>query len=50
MASYWFHFLHGEKIEVFYNSVTNKLDIELKGYLTEKEHLKAIDVISDDNK
>jgi hypothetical protein len=39
----YFHFLHGEKIEIFYNSKTKKIEIKLNGYLSEKEYLKTID-------
>lgn len=37
IASLWFHFLHGEKIEILYNEKTKKLDLNLIGYLTKKE-------------
>lgn len=39
----WFHFLHGEKIEIFYNKKTKKLEIKLNGYLSEKEFKKTIE-------
>ena len=39
----WFHFLHGEKIELFYNEKTKKLDLKLNGYLTEEEFKETID-------
>lgn len=42
LSSTWFHFLHGEKIEIFYDSTIHKLNIKLNGYLTEKEYLKTI--------
>lgn len=42
IASIWFHFLHGEKIEIFYNEKAKKLDLNLIGYLTEKEYKKTI--------
>ncbi|MCU0440068.1 MAG: hypothetical protein MUC49_19445 [Raineya sp.] len=38
LASTWFHFLHGEKIEVFYSSKHHKLKIKLKGYLQKHEY------------
>ena len=43
IALTYFHFLHGEKIEIFYNSKTKNLEIKLNGYLSEKEYLKTID-------
>ncbi|MWB96070.1 hypothetical protein GON26_17020 [Flavobacterium sp. GA093] len=43
IASIWFHFLHGEKIELFYNEKTKKIELNLIGYLTEKEFKKTIE-------
>ena len=43
IASTWFHFLHGEKIEIFYNSVIESLEIFLDGYLSESEYKKLIE-------
>ena len=43
IASTRFHFLHGEKIEIFYNKKSKDLNIRLNGYLTEKEFKKTID-------
>ncbi|KUJ62808.1 hypothetical protein AR687_05260 [Flavobacteriaceae bacterium CRH] len=43
LASTWFHFLHGEKIEVFYNPVLKKMDLKLKGYLSKKEYSKIME-------
>ena len=43
IASIWFHFLHGEKIEIFYNQKNKNLDIKQNGYLTEKEFEKTIE-------
>jgi hypothetical protein len=34
----WFHFLHGEKIELDYNDKTKVTNIRLVGYMTEKEY------------
>lgn len=42
LASNWYHFLHGEKIEAIYNPDLKKIDLKLKGYLSEKEYLKII--------
>ncbi len=39
----YFHFLHGEKIEIFYNSKTKNIEIKLNGYLSEKDYQKTID-------
>lgn len=41
IALIWFHFLHGEKVEIFYNEKTKKLDLNLIGYLTEEEFKKV---------
>ena len=35
IASTYYHFLHGEKVEIFYNVKTKKLETKLNGYLTE---------------
>ena len=43
IASTWFHFLHGEKIEIIYNKKTKTLDLKQNGYLTEKEFKKTIE-------
>lgn len=42
LASNWFHFLHGEKIEVIYNPDLKKIDLKLIGYLTDKEYLEIM--------
>lgn len=42
LDSKWFHFLHGEKIEIILNPLSNKMDVKLKGYLTDKEYLQFI--------
>jgi hypothetical protein len=42
LDSKWFHFLHGEKIEVIYNPDLKKFDLKLKGYLTDKEYLEIM--------
>lgn len=42
LASNWYHFLHGEKTEAFYNADLKKIDLKLKGYLTDKEYSKTI--------
>ncbi len=34
----WFHFLHGEKIEIVYNDVQRKISVVLVGYLTDVEY------------
>ena len=43
IASTYFHFLHGEKVEIFYNVKTKKLETKLNGYLTEVEYKKVIE-------
>ena len=43
IASIWFHFLHGEKIELFYDEKSKNLNIKLNGYLTEKEFNNTIE-------
>jgi hypothetical protein len=40
LASTWFNFLHGEKIEVIYDEKTKTAKPTLTGYLTEGEHRK----------
>jgi hypothetical protein len=42
-ASTWFHFLHGEKIEILYDEKNKNIEIKLIGYLTQKEFQKAIE-------
>lgn len=36
--SRYFHFLHGEKIEIMYNEKLNSIKLKLIGYLTEEEY------------
>lgn len=42
LAKTWFHFLHGEKIEVEYVEKTRSVKLKLTGYLTEDEHKKEM--------
>jgi hypothetical protein len=37
-----FHFLHGEKIELFYNDKTKKSEIKLLGYMTDNEYKRIL--------
>lgn len=37
----WFHFLHGEKIELDFNDLTKEIKIKLNGYMTDKEYSNA---------
>jgi hypothetical protein len=38
LANTYFHFLHGEKIELFYNDKKKHLELRLAGYLTDQEY------------
>ena len=38
LAETWFHFLHGEKIELYYSDKTRDISIRLTGYMTDKEY------------
>jgi hypothetical protein len=37
LSQEWFHFLHGEKVEVDIDSNSKKLELKITGYLTENE-------------
>jgi hypothetical protein len=43
IASTRFHFLHGEKIEIFYNSKNESLEMKQNGYLSESEYKKIME-------
>lgn len=38
LSKSWFHFLHGEKIELIYDDTTRKVKFKLLGYLTDLEY------------
>jgi len=42
LTDVWFHFMHGEKIEVIYDDKSKTSKLKLKGYLTTKERDKLM--------
>lgn len=38
LAISYYHFLHGEKVEIIYNEKLKSLELKLLGYLTDKEY------------